>query len=253
MKKQPISAVIIVKNEASIIRKCIEGVMPLCEQVLVVDTGSTDNTIEIARAVGADVMEISWQGFGHARNVGIQAAKYDWIFSPDADEIPDETLIRSISQLDLQDRCIYKMNRLTSLNGKWIRHCNWHPDWINRLYQKKHSTWSLDAIHEHLIFSHPVKYIKLEGKLLHYSFPTYESHQIKMEKYALLGAQKLYNKRVKPSLYRSYLKPLIKFLKTVTIHRSFLDGPEGWYIAKANYALKKKEAAHLQDLWSKNQ
>lgn len=218
-----------------------------------VDTGSTDNTIEIARTAGADVMEISWQGFGHARNTGIKAAKFDWVFSPDADEIVDETLAERLSQLKLKDGYIYKMNRLTMLNGEWIRHCNWYPDWISRLYQRQYASWSLDAIHEYLIVSHPVKYVKLEGNLLHYSFPTFESHRIKMEKYALLGAQKLFNKGIRPSFYRSHLKPIIKFLKTVTIHRSFMDGSEGWYIAKSNYALKKKEAAHLQDLWSKNQ
>ena len=244
-----ISAIIIAKNEVDKIQRCISSAFQVADEVIVIDTGSSDGTQAKAIQSGARLFSIEWQGFGHAKNYGQQLAKFDWILSLDADEYLSEPLKNSILYTLLQQGCVYSFNRLTSLNGAWIKHGGWHPDWVTRLYEKKNATWSNDPIHEKLIWSSPPQSIKLKGLLYHESFKTRIDHQKKAVYYAMLNATKLFQKGRKASFYMFYGRPIVKFLKTVFLHRCFLDGPEGWYIAFSDFKLKRLEAKNLRQLW----
>jgi glycosyltransferase involved in cell wall biosynthesis len=247
-----ITAVIIAKNESVHIERSVSSAFQVAKEVIVIDTGSSDDTPEKAKKLGARVIEIEWRGFGHAKNYGQQIASNDWIISIDADEYLSQSLIDTIQTLPLTKGVAYKFNRLTSINGVWIKHSGWHPDWVVRLYEKKIARWSSDPIHEKLIWSETPKYYKLKGIFYHESFKTRDDHQIKAKKYASLNGTKLYQAGIKANFYMLHCRPILKFLKTVIIHRCFLDGAEGWYIAFSNFKLKRLEAQNLQQLW-KNQ
>lgn len=243
-----ISAVIITKNEAKNIARCIHSVAPIVDEILILDAFSRDKTVEIAQQLGAKVVQKKWEGYAQNKNYGNTLAKNDWILSIDADEVLSDELKKAIEKLTLKKELVYTINRLNNYCGQWIRHSNWHPDWNIRLFNKKTAHWAGDFVHEKLDFPTTTKIIKLDGLLYHYSYQNSDDHWNRIERYAQLSARQLFHSGKKTTFIKLWLSPIARFFKTFFINRGFLDGKAGWtisvrnaYLVHRKYQLLKKQ------------
>lgn len=246
---RPISAVIITLNEDHIIEKCILALIPICDEIIVVDSGSTDQTISIAKNLGAKVMHTPWLGYGATKNLGNDAATHDWILSIDADEVVDDTLKESLLSASLDDsHQAYEVNRLPYYEGSWIKHSGWHPDWVTRLFHRDSFQWSLDKVHEQLIANTAINKIKLNGYLEHYSYVSKEDHYRRIEKYARLQAEAWIESGTKPTWLKRYFGPWFRYVKSYIIRSGYKDGKAGKAIAKSDLFLIKRQIEIFDEL-----
>lgn len=229
-----ISAVIITKNEEKYISDCISSILPVVDEVIILDSHSTDNTVKIAKELGTTVLSIKWKGYADTKNLGHTEANHDWILSVDADEVLSPELQRSIldvKQAGLQPSMVYKFNRLNNYCGKWIRHAGWYPDTKIRLFQRDNTYWE-GNVHETLHFKSKVKETHLKGDLLHYTISTKEDHLNRLIKYNQLA--KPYANRL-----RAGLAAVTTFLRMYLLKAGFLDGEAGlqlcWVSAKGKW------------------
>ncbi|MDH3651454.1 MAG: glycosyltransferase family 2 protein, partial [Saprospiraceae bacterium] len=189
-----ISGVVITRNEEDRIALCLNAMGKVCTEVIVVDTDSEDQTTQIARTMGARVHAAQWLGFGQTKNLGADIATYNWILSIDADEVLSDELVQTLNKLELREDQVYALDRISNLCGKWIHHSGWYPDWIPRLYHRKKVSWDHAHVHEQLVIPHGCQVEKLNGKLFHYSYQTFEQFDEKMERYARLSARSMLEK-----------------------------------------------------------
>lgn len=227
----PLSVVIITLNEERNIRRCLDSVKDIADEIIVVDTFSTDMTKEISIAAGAKVIDKSWNGYGDAKNTGATKAANNFILILDADEALSAELRKSISEVKASGlRGAYTFNRLTNYCGKWIHHCGWYPDRKTRIYSRQDAEWNNQAVHEKLVFKNNVPLTFLKGDLEHYSFYTIEEHKAKAKKYAELGAKKLLQKSKLSLFLKMIFNPPVRFLRTYIFQLGFMDGYYGWKI-----------------------
>lgn len=226
-----ISAVVITLNEAINIKDCIISLKGVTDDIVVMDTGSTDNTIEIAKEAGARVFQTKWLGYGPTKNHAVTFAKYDWILSIDADERINQELAAEIKQLKLNTKHIYAINILTNYCGTWIRHSGWFPSFKKRIYHRNTVQWDDREVHENLILDHTNQVIKLDGVLLHYSYRTSEDHWKKGQRYAKQGAEQLMKKNKRVSIFKILFGPAFRFFRMYILKRGFLDGQAGFQLA----------------------
>ncbi len=243
-----ISAVIITKNEERNIGRCIDSLEGVADEIVVVDSGSTDGTLAICQEKGVRVIETEWLGYAGTKNLGNDAAKGDYIFSIDSDEALTPGLKASIlqaKQVGLSGA--YSWNRLTSYCGQWIHHCGWYPDRKTRLFPKGKAKWVGAFVHETLELSPDLLTTHLSGDLLHYSYQTLQEHKERIDRYSDLLVQEMLAKGKKRSIAKLLLAPPFKFIKTYLIKRGFLDGWKGFllsfYSAKMVYIKYRKLAA----------
>ncbi len=228
-----ISAVIIAKNEAHIIGVTLQSLQGIADDIVVVDSGSTDSTVEICRGFNAHVIEMGWEGYGINKNRGIDAAKHDWILNVDADEAIDEQLKQSLLQLPLQDdREVFNMRFKNFFCNKWIRFGEWGFDSHIRMFNRKTVRWNDAAVHEELIFPVNVKVTTLKGNILHYTVNNLEDYIGKTRHYAMMNAKKYFENGKKPNFFRLYFSPVFAFLQHYIFRLGFLDGREGFIIAR---------------------
>lgn len=247
-----ISAVIITKNEAANIAKCLQSLKNLADEILIIDAFSEDNTVEIAQILGAKVIQKEWEGYSQNKNYGNQLAKNDWILSIDADEVLSNKLIASIQQLSLDQHQVYRVNRLNNYCGQWIKYSGWHPDWNVRLFNKKQVCWKGDFVHEKLAIPTTTKMVCLEGLLYHYSYQNSADHWQRIEKYAQLSAQQLFQAGKKSTFIKLWLSPIARFLRTFFLKRGFLDGQAGWIISIRNAYLVHRKYRLLKQMPTKS-
>ena len=248
-----ISAVIIACNEQKHIQQCIESILAITEDIILIDSGSVDKTVSIAEKAGARVFHMPWEGYGANKNFGNSKAKHDWILSIDADEILDNDLIQCIKSLDKDSNTIYKIKSLVNYNGKWIHHCGWYPAWKLRFFDKSKAKWNLDPVHEALVYSPEISLLELDGKLLHYSYNSVEDHKAKSTKYGKLKAESWVNNGRSISILKRLLGPTFKFLRTYILKLGILDGKEGYTISKIDAEMIKTAIAHYDHLKKKAQ
>lgn len=245
---KPISAVIITLNEASNIAACIQALQKVAAEILVIDSGSTDGTVALARQLGAKVIESKWQGYAATKNYGNKLASHNWILSIDADEVVSETLAENINALPLDPRHVYSLDRLTNYCGQWIRHSGWYPEWKTRLFHRDSANWEGAFVHEQLKHANSLAVKKLNGKLYHYSYKTYDEHLERIQKYALLSAQAMQAKGQQSTLLKCWGSPILRFFKTLILKTAFLDGKNGWIISIRNAKLVHWKYKYLRDL-----
>ena len=243
-----ISAVIITYNEAHNIAACIKSVAEIVDEVIVVDANSKDNTVSIAKILGAKVFVNDWISYGNQKNFGMEQTQTDWILSIDADERPDDKLRETIKEINLQQDKIYALNVKTNYLGRWIRYCGWYPSYKNRLYNKHCARWNDELVHEKLIFEEKFKVERLPGNLLHYSYPNIEYHHQKIKKYAKLTAKKWKLQNKHPGVFKKLFGPSFRFFKTYIIRLGILDGREGFMISKMSYLLVKEQLKYYKQL-----
>ena len=246
-----ISAVIITYNEEKNISDCINSVIDIVDEVIVVDAHSTDQTRQSANELGAKVIVNDWISFGIQKNIGAEQAKNNWILSIDADERVDKDLKLSIQKLNLFKSEIYAINVKTNYLGKWIRYCGWYPNYKKRIYNKLLCKWSSDHVHESLEYQEKMKIIKLPGNLLHYSYPSLERHHEKIQSYAKLTAEKWLQQNRSPGLLKKLFGPSFRFFKTYILKLGILDGREGFLISKMSAQLVHEQLNYFKQLESK--
>jgi glycosyltransferase involved in cell wall biosynthesis len=245
VRVSPYSAVIIAKNESRTIAKCISALSKVTDDIIVVvDDKSTDDTLEIAKSMGAKVFEKKWGGFSENKNFGANVAQRDWILCFDADEIIDEVIISHLNQMNPQTDTIYLMNRLTYIGEKPVKHGGWYPDWNIRLYNKTLMYWNDKKVHESLIKKNTTTDLETQhilGVVHHFSFVDWKHMDKKYEYYAKMRGKEWQRVGQKPFVIKRWLGPGFRFFKTYIIHLGFLDGLTGYLLAKKEYQLKRKE------------
>ncbi len=248
-----LSAVIIANNEGHQIATCIEALQKVTDDIVLVDSGSSDDTIEIAKSLGARVFEYGWKGYSQNKNFGNEQAHSNWILSIDADEILSEDLIESIHKLKFLENEVYEFDRANHFCGQWIKYCGWYPDWKVRIFNRKQVKWSGDFVHETLTIPVTFKRIRLTGKLLHYSYENDKDHLDRIERYSQLSAEKMLSKGEPINYVKMYGSPVFRFIRTYLLKLGFMDGKAGWTISKRNAYMVYKKYQKLKWLHQKNQ
>jgi glycosyltransferase involved in cell wall biosynthesis len=227
-----ISAVIITYNEARNIGRCLDSIREIADDVVVVDSFSTDQTAEICRSKGVRFIEHAFEGHIEQKNWALSQALYPYVLSLDADEALSPTLQQSIRKVKMSglDKA-YTMNRLTSYCGQWIRHCGWYPDRKLRLFDRTAGTWGGTNPHDKVELKEGVEEGFLEGDLLHYSYYTVDEHNDRARKYAAIAANAMFRAGKKSSWGQVIFSPLAKFIRIYLIKGGFWDGWAGLKIS----------------------
>ncbi|HEY2580629.1 MAG TPA: glycosyltransferase family 2 protein [Mucilaginibacter sp.] len=245
----PISIIIITKNEADIISKCIAMARRITDDIVIIDSGSVDDTLEIAIEFGCRVYRETWNGYGANKNKGIDAAKYDWILSIDADEIPDEELICSLHQQEFDNPAVvYDIKFRSYFGTKPIRFGSWGRDHHIRLFNRKLVKWSETVVHETLTMPDNIEKTKLAGSMHHFSVKDLFEYERKCAYYARLSAQKYFQNGKKVNAVKLYVSPVFGFLKNYIVFLGFLDGREGWHIAKTTFKNTHRKYFYLSEI-----
>lgn len=222
---RPISAVVITRAAAAQLPACLAS-LAFCDEILVVDSGSTDDTAAIARRLGARVIETHWRGFGPQKQFAVEQAAHDWVLCLDADERVSPQLAARIVAGPPAPACVaYRCARRNRFMGRYLRYGEGYPDWSLRLFDRRHARWSDDPVHERVIPAGPVGV--LEGDLLHDSAESLERYLEKQNRYSTLAAQSALAAGRRASAARLLLSPLARFVKFYILRRGFLDGLPG--------------------------
>lgn len=231
-----ITAVVITFNEERNIGRCLESLMPVVDEVVVLDSFSSDATADICHQHGVRFVTHEWEGYVATKNYANSLASNDLILSIDADEALSPELAESILAIKSQDveGMAFSMNRLMNYCGRWIKHGGWYPDIKVRIFDRRTVHWTGQKVHETLEIPEQTRIVHLKGDLLHYSFYTPEEHRLQMEKFAALSAEEMKEKGIRPSLLSAYIHTGWKFLRDYVFKAGFLDGRLGWIIARNN-------------------
>lgn len=247
-----ISVVIITKNEAHIIANTLQSLQGLTDDIVIVDSGSTDDTIAICKKMNAHVIETGWGGYGINKNMGIDAAKNDWILSLDADEAIDAELQQNLLGLELtNDEEVFDIRFKNFFCNKWIRFGEWGFDRHIRLFNRKKVHWNNVAVHENLVFPAGVKITKLKGNILHYTVQNHREYDEKTDHYAQMNAKKYVEAGKKSDFFKQYFSPVFAFMQHYIFRLGFLDGKEGFIIAKTTARYTFLKYRYLKEMVNK--
>ena len=245
-----ISATIITCNEEANIREACES-LTWADEIIVVDSGSTDRTCEIARECGARVINNDWPGFAAQKQFAAEQTQNDWVFSLDADERVSEDLKASVAKLNDQDQLAdgYRIPRRSFYQGRWIKGGGWYPDWQLRLYRKSRGRWQPRHIHESVKMDPDARVERLAGDILHYSVrDSAHHHRMIGERYAPLAAQQMFEDGRQTSALRIATAAPAAFIGSFILKGGFRDGLAG--ISIASFAAHHAFLKHLM-LWEK--
>lgn len=228
-----ISAVIITLNEEKNIERCLESLKEIADEIIVVDSFSTDKTKEICTNYEVKFAERKWEGYSNTKNYANSLAQSDYILSLDADESLSPELELSLVNFKNceEPKTVYRFNRLTNYCGRWIKHGGWYPDKVTRLWKNKAATWK-GEIHEHLSLYSDAIYGELKGDLYHYSFHTINQHIEQINKFTEIAAAKDFKRGRRTNLMKILVFPKWKFLRDYIIKLGFLDGYYGYLVCK---------------------
>lgn len=246
-----ISGVIITYNEARNIARCLQSLQVVCDEILVLDSYSTDSTAQICHSFGVRFEQNTFEGHIQQKNEALQRASHPWVLSLDADEALSPELHASILALKKESpqKGGFTFNRLTNYCGKWIHHSGWYPDTKLRLVTKADAQWGGINPHDQLLPSKELQLQHLKGDLLHYSYYTKADHFKQIAYFSAIAAKELHARRIKSSIPTIIIKVAAQFIKSYFIKLGFLDGVAGWHIAvRSAYATQQKYQL-LRKLW----
>lgn len=231
---ESLSVILITKNAARYLDECLRSVA-WAGQIVVVDSGSTDATLEIASKHGAEIVKTEdWPGFGPQKNRALDRATGEWVLSIDADEVVTPELATAIrAAISNPDQDAWEISRLSSFCGQWIHHSGWQPDWIVRLFRRGRARFSDHLVHESILV--PSASIgRLSGKLLHYSYTDFEEVLAKANHYSSLAAAMRLERGEKGGLTKALAKGFWTFFRTYILRAGFMDGRMGLVLAIYN-------------------
>ncbi len=225
-----ISATIITFNEERNVARVIES-LRCCDEILVLDSGSNDRTVEIATKLGARVVEASWHGYAAQKNIAVELASHDWILALDADESLSEALEAEIWQIKKSGpkHAGYTMPRMAQYMGRWILHGGWYPDRKIRLFDRRTAKWVGEYVHESVSVKGSVGHLK--SNLLHFTCDSLSEHLRSMDGYTTLAAQEIASRETEIRFSRLLFDPMWTFFRTYVLKRGYMDGVEGLSIA----------------------
>ena len=228
-----ISAVIITFNEERNIGRCLDSLTGVADEIIVVDSFSTDRTAQICLEKGARFIQHPFAGHIEQKNFALTQARFPHVLSLDADEALSDTLRQSILAVKAGWRCdAYSMNRLTNYCGQWIRHSGWYPDRKVRLFDRRRGHWGGLNPHDKVEMDIDATLGFLAGDLLHYSYYSEEEHDARARKYAVIAARAMLARGKRGSGLRVAISPAFKFVRNYLLRLGFLDGQAGWTICR---------------------
>lgn len=224
-RRTPLSAVLITRNAAAQLAECLASVA-FCDEILIVDSGSEDATVEIATRHGARVIRSAWRGFGPQKQFAVEQARHDWVLCIDADERVSDTLRQSmLGVLPALTFVAYRFARCNRFMGRHLRHGEGYPDWSLRLFDRRAARWSDDPVHEKVIARGAIG--TLEGDLLHESAESLEAYLAKQNRYSSLAAEEALAQGKRATVMQLLLSPLLRFIKFYFFRLGLLDGLPG--------------------------
>ncbi len=244
-----ISAVIITFNEEKNIERCLVSLKEIADEIIVVDSFSTDRTKEICESHGVKFVSHEFEGHIQQKNWAITQTSNKIVLSLDADEEVSEELKNSILQVKKEwKKDGYSFNRMTNYCGKWIKHGLWYPDVKLRLWDKTKGSWGGKNPHDTYILNSNSTQKHLKGDLLHYSYYTIEEHRLQADKFAKIAAQAYHEAGKKSSFFKIIFSPISRFISSYILNRGFLDGKAGVNIAVISYKETKQKYKLLKEL-----
>lgn len=228
-----LSVIIVTFNEEKNIGRCLESIKGIADEIVVVDSFSTDATEEICKKYGARFFQHPFEGHIEQKSYALTLSTYPNVLSLDADEALDETLKKNIA--DVKANWIfdgYEMNRLTNYCGTWINHCGWYPDRKLRLYNKNKGSWRGTNPHDKYEMNKGASLGFLKGDILHYSYYTIQDHYKQIEYFTNISSKELFRKGKHASVFKTVMSPVVKFIQSYIFKLGFLDGAAGFTICK---------------------
>ncbi len=245
-----LSAIIITFNEEEHIEKCLSSLTEVADEIVVVDSFSSDQTKEICNRFKVTFIEQRFLGYKEQKNFAISKASFDYILSLDGDEALSEELKQSI--LKTKENWIhegYYCNRLNNYCGQWIKHSDWYPDKKLRLFKKDSGEWKGINPHDTYVLKASSKTGKLKGDLLHWIYKDYKEHNLKIEKFSTIAAKSYYELGIKSSIWKIIYRPTWAFFKAYFLRLGFLDGLNGFVICVQTYNFTFLKYIKLFELW----
>jgi glycosyltransferase involved in cell wall biosynthesis len=221
----PLSVALITRDAAGQLADCLASVA-FADEIVVVDSGSMDGTVELARRHGARVLQQEWLGFGPQKQFAVEAATHDWVLCVDADERVSPALREQIvSELKAPRGFVYAIARRNRFLGRWLRHGEGYPDWSVRFFHRAYARWGNEPVHEKVVSRSPV--LRLSGDLLHDSAETLEKYLDKQNRYTSLQAEAMHAEGRRASALQLTISPVLRFFKYYVLRLGFLDGVPG--------------------------
>jgi len=250
--KTPISVTIITLNEEKNLKKTLVALQGWADEIIVVDSGSTDKTQEIAKSFKAKFLVNTWQGYGQQKNFAQSQTSNPWVLNIDADEVLTDQIKNEIDQnlqnADREQVSGYSIARKSFYVGRWIKYGGWYPSRVVRLAKKTSSKWTESPVHEELVVQGTVK--KLQSPLDHYTFHSIKDQVLTNVRYATQGGEALSLRGKKANLFLLVFKPIGKFVETYFLKLGFLDGTRGFIISvNAAHSMFLKYASLYEKAW----
>ena len=221
----PLSVTLITRDAAGQLADCLASVA-FADEIVVVDSGSTDDTVDLARRHGARVLRHEWLGFGPQKQFAVEAASNDWVLCVDADErVSPELRGQIVAELKAPRGFVYAIPRRNRFLGRWLRHGEGYPDWSVRLFHRSHARWGSEPVHEKVVSRSPV--LELSGDLLHDSAETLEKYLDKQNRYTSLQAEAMHAEGRRATALQLTISPVLRFFKYYVLRLGFLDGVPG--------------------------
>lgn len=246
---QKLSVAIITLNEERNIARCLESVQDIADEILVVDSFSTDKTEDICQKYGVRFIKHRFEGYIEQKNYALSQTAFDYVLSLDADEALSDELKASILDAKYHfDADGYTMNRLTNYVGKWIHHCGWYPDTKLRLFKHNKGRWGGTNPHDEFFFGEKANIQHLNGDILHYSFHSLEDHQKQIEHFTDISARANFKKGKNVSFVKLIFSPVIRFIRDYFFLLGFLDGKYGLiicYLSARSVSMKYRKIKEL--------
>lgn len=227
-RMQQISTIVITYNEEDNIERCLRSVAPFSSEIIVVDSNSTDRTVDIARRCGARVISNDWPGYGKQKQIALENSTHPWVFSIDADEEVSPELCAEIQALDgAHDG--YEVPRRAWYFNRWIKHGVWYPGFVLRLFRRDRGSFTDDIIHESVRVSGTIG--RLRSDLYHYTYRDIRQHVDKVNEFTTLAAKQMFEQQRRAGIFHIVVFPFLEFFKVYVLKRGFLDGLAGLMIA----------------------
>lgn len=249
-----LAVAIMTYNEEKNLKRTLSSINKLANEIIIIDSGSTDNTENIAKEFGAKFYTEKWKGYGKQRNSAIDKCTQEWILNIDADEEVSLELLENIKKIIEQPipniEKVYEINRVSFCFGKKLKHGGWGTSYAIRLFTKGSGHFNDNTVHEEFVTKTLIE--KLNGDLYHHSYLTLEDYFTKFNRYTTEGALDYYRKGKKSSIFQIVFNPLYKFIKMYIVRLGFLDGIEGFVISVTSALYSMVKYFKLREMYLNN-